>query len=74
MEATPGENHGSNRVRAFVSIRVANDTVAVLADPAQLLPQKDSFDRGWTWNCLTLLSSEAEQGPVKCRAERNLLQ
>ena len=57
VEATPGENHGSNRVRAFVHIRVANDTVAVLAI-LQLLPQKDSFDRA-DMELLTLLSSEA---------------
>lgn len=57
VEASAGDNPGTNRVRAFVPIRVANDTVAVLAI-LQLLPQKASFDRA-DMDLLTLLSSEA---------------
>jgi hypothetical protein len=57
VEAHAGENPGSSKVRAFVPIRLANDTVAVLAI-LQLLPQKASFDRA-DMDLLTLLSSEA---------------
>jgi hypothetical protein len=57
VEADAGKHHGSRNARAFVPIRVANDTVAVLAI-LQLLPQKDSFDRA-DMDLLTLLSSEA---------------
>jgi len=49
--------HGARRVRAFVPIRVANDTVAVLAI-LQLLPQKAGFDNA-DMELLTLLSGEA---------------
>lgn len=48
---------GAKRVRAFVPIRVANDTVAVLAI-LQLLPQKAGFDNA-DMELLTLLSGEA---------------
>lgn len=48
---------GTKRVRAFVPIRVNDDTVAVLAI-LQLLPQKVGFDKA-DMELLALLSSEA---------------
>ncbi len=57
VEARSGESSASKRVRAFVPIRVANETVAVLAI-LELLPQKASFDTA-DMDLLTLLSGEA---------------
>jgi len=57
VENVADSGNGSKRVRAFVPIRVANETVAVLAI-LQLLPQKAGFDRA-DMELLALLSSEA---------------
>jgi hypothetical protein len=57
VEAGADADNGAKRVRAFVPIRVANDTVAVLAI-LQLLPQKSGFDKS-DMELLTLLSGEA---------------
>lgn len=57
VEAGADTGNGTRRVRAFVPIRIANDTVAVLAI-LQLLPQKAGFDHG-DMELLTLLSREA---------------
>lgn len=55
-EITEATNR-TKRVRAFVPIRVGNETIAVLAI-LQLLPQKASFDKADV-ELLMLLSSEA---------------
>jgi len=57
VQARAGESNGSKSVRAFVPIRVAHETVAVLAI-LQLLPQKTGFDRA-DMDLLDLLSREA---------------
>jgi hypothetical protein len=57
VESSADAGGGTKRVRAFVPIRVANDTVAVLAI-LQLLPQKPGFDHA-DMELLTLLSGEA---------------
>jgi hypothetical protein len=56
VEAPADASSGSTKARAFVPIRVANHTVAVLAI-LQLLPQKASFDTA-DMELLALLSSE----------------
>lgn len=57
VEAGADAGNGAKRVRAFVPIRVANKTVAVLAI-LQLLPQKAGFDKG-DIELLAFLSNEA---------------
>jgi GAF domain len=57
VEAGADAGNGEKNVRAFVPIRVANDTVAVLAI-LQLLPQKAGFDKA-DLELLTLLSDQA---------------
>ena len=57
VESGPDAGNGAKRVRAFVPIRMANNTVAVLAI-LQLLPQKAGFDKG-DMELLRLLSGEA---------------
>lgn len=57
VEGVVDAGNGAKNVRAFVPIRVGNETVAVLAI-LQLLPQKDSFDKA-DMELLTLLSGEA---------------
>jgi hypothetical protein len=57
VEAGADAGRRTKRVRAFVPIRVKDDTVAVLAI-LQLLPQKAGFDKA-DMELLALLSSEA---------------
>ncbi|HTC49425.1 MAG TPA: GAF domain-containing protein [Candidatus Aquilonibacter sp.] len=71
--ASPASSDSSAKVQAFVPIRVANTTVAVLAI-LRLLPQKAGFDTADMELC-KLLSNEAAHslfsstGPVKKKAE-----
>ena len=64
VEARADAGNGGKRVRAFVPIRVANDTVAVLAI-LQLLPQKAGFDKA-DMELLMLLSGEAGKALFHC--------
>lgn len=70
VELAPGEHAGEmGRARAFVPIRVANQTIAILAI-LRLLPQKLDFD-GADMELFKLLSSEAAQalfGPGACES------